>query len=411
MTTWNPSDKSANVTLSNGNLTVGASTGADGGVRSNLSKATGKVYFEYTVVNIAGGDTGVGIATGTASLTAIGPFATGAISIYGSGSIYFNGSDTGKTIGGSVGTICIAVDITGGLFWARWNAGNWNGSGTANPATGVGGINIAALFPTNAVFASNSTNNTAVNITVNFGATAFAQTAPSGFTAWDSGTILNAGLVTDSETFYAPGVTASNLLLPLLIASDDAFHAPTLAAGAVTFLPTLVSDADAFYAPGIANTSQFLQPAAGADTDTFYAPSIVAQQIPEQVLQPGLVAADDVIVTASVSGRNELQPALLVDPDDIATVNAGWRLFGQLLVDVDLIRSPHVETLTYLLPETINDETESVDNYPFFIQGVTGGIPVPPPSGVLTGSISHKRLTGSLGHRPQLTGSLKRRAA
>jgi hypothetical protein len=186
--TFNPSDKSANVTLSNGNLTVGASTSADGGVRSTLSKAAGKVYFEYTIVNIAGADTGVGIAKSTASLTAIGPSATGAVNIYGSGSIYFNGADTGKTIGGSVGTVCIAVDITGGLFWARWNGGSWNAnSGTANnPATGVGGINIAAVFPTNAVFASVSTNNTANNITVNFGAAAFAQTVPSGFTAWDS---------------------------------------------------------------------------------------------------------------------------------------------------------------------------------------------------------------------------------
>jgi hypothetical protein len=52
----------------------------------------------------------------------------------------------GGLIVGSVVEIC--VDIDARLFWLRVSAGNWNGSGTANPATGVGGINIAAMTGT-----------------------------------------------------------------------------------------------------------------------------------------------------------------------------------------------------------------------------------------------------------------------
>lgn len=45
--------------------------------------------------------------------------------------------------------------------------------------------------------------------------------------------------------------------------------------------------------------------------------------------------------------------------------------------------------------------------YPFRIQGITGGIPVPKPEGVLTGSIAAPRrvLTGTVGRL--LTGSLR----
>lgn len=48
--TWNPSDKSANVTLSNGNLTatITANT-AFYGARATIGKSSGKWYWEQTV--------------------------------------------------------------------------------------------------------------------------------------------------------------------------------------------------------------------------------------------------------------------------------------------------------------------------------------------------------------------------
>jgi len=77
--------------------------------------------------------------------------------------------------------IGIAVDFSGQLIWFRVApAGSWNGSGTANPATGVDGISISVIagsrFPT-------MTGQGGDAITANFGASAFTGVVPSGFTS------------------------------------------------------------------------------------------------------------------------------------------------------------------------------------------------------------------------------------
>jgi len=195
MTTWNPSDKSANITLSGGNLTVTCTSNVDGGVRSTISKSTGKVYFEYicTTFNATGGDTGCGIATSSAVLTSIGAVGVGGVITFPSGNTYFNGTNRfslGIINNGNI--LCVAIDITNNLYWIRNGTGNWNGSSTANPATGTGGLDVSGLFSTNAVFACICENSTLANISVNFGATAFVQTVPSGFAAWDPAVIAAA---------------------------------------------------------------------------------------------------------------------------------------------------------------------------------------------------------------------------
>ena len=188
-TTWNPADKSVNITLSNGNLTAtNGATAGDNGVRSVTSKSTGKYYVEFTITGVLGGpDTGIGIATSSAALT-IGATSTGGLICYaGTGNIYFNGSFTSISTGGStgIGTVwCMAIDLANSKGWFRINGGNWNGSGTDNPATNTGGINIATLFPTNAAYAFFCANANAAGVTANFGGTAFSFTVPSGFTAW-----------------------------------------------------------------------------------------------------------------------------------------------------------------------------------------------------------------------------------
>jgi hypothetical protein len=70
--------------------------------------------------------------------------------------------------------------------WFKKQGGtNWNNSGTANPATGVGGLLLSgagAIYLLGTLF-GNTPGDTG---TVNFGATAFIGTVPSGFTAWGS---------------------------------------------------------------------------------------------------------------------------------------------------------------------------------------------------------------------------------
>ncbi len=67
-TTWNPSDKSALIALSGGNL-VATNThkGATALVRSVASKATGKFYIEF--VSTSDGAHTLGIANSTQSLS------------------------------------------------------------------------------------------------------------------------------------------------------------------------------------------------------------------------------------------------------------------------------------------------------------------------------------------------------
>src|SRR6266566_3325751 len=54
-TTWNPSDKNASITLSNGNLTASVTTSSAKGVRSTTSRHTGKWYFRFLIVTIPAG--------------------------------------------------------------------------------------------------------------------------------------------------------------------------------------------------------------------------------------------------------------------------------------------------------------------------------------------------------------------
>jgi hypothetical protein len=78
----------------------------------------------------------------------------------------------------------MAIDLVNSKGWFRINGGNWDGSGTDNPATNTGGINIATLFPTNAAYALFCANNNAAGVAANFGTSAFSFTVPSGFSAW-----------------------------------------------------------------------------------------------------------------------------------------------------------------------------------------------------------------------------------
>jgi hypothetical protein len=184
-TTWNPSDI-AQATLSNGNLTV-TTSGVNTGVRATTGFTTGKYYWEATAVTWAGNGSEVGVATASAALLG-GALAGQAVVTRGTtalGGIHVNGTYSGSSLGTmSNGTVVgIAVDLTAGLIWFRKApSGNWNGSGTANPATGTGGISLGVLsgnvlLP---IYGGGIANEVT---TANFGATTFTGAVPSGFTS------------------------------------------------------------------------------------------------------------------------------------------------------------------------------------------------------------------------------------
>lgn len=178
---WNPADLSG-ITLSNGN-TVATGVGGGGGVRSTPSFSAGKYYLEHTWTNISTNSITSGIALGTASLTT--PTTGWARVARTSGNIFINNVDTGSSISGgsavsNASVIGIAVDFTAQLIWFRLGAaGQWNGSGTANPATAAGGLSIAAI--SSGALCASMNGGTSDAVTANFGANAFTGAVPAGF--------------------------------------------------------------------------------------------------------------------------------------------------------------------------------------------------------------------------------------
>jgi hypothetical protein len=163
--TWNPSDKNAGITLSNGDLTASFSANNQA-VRATLGKSAGKWYWEcYVQAGIF-----VGIGTDAASLSAhVGATATG-WSYYGSGggttkytngilSVYGAAFTTGDTIG-------VALDMDAGtiVFYK-------NGVSQGTAFSGLTGT----IFPMIS-FSSGST-------TANFGRRPFTYVVPEGYNA------------------------------------------------------------------------------------------------------------------------------------------------------------------------------------------------------------------------------------
>lgn len=87
LTNWNPSDKDADVTLSNGNLTFSAAL--SGSVRSTLSYPTGSVYAEFLITTA--GAACVGVANVSADLTGRFSSDNNGLSYDASGQIAKNG--------------------------------------------------------------------------------------------------------------------------------------------------------------------------------------------------------------------------------------------------------------------------------------------------------------------------------
>lgn len=186
-TTWNPSDKDANVTLTGGNLTAEAVNSNYYGVRSTTSKTWGLLYAEFLVVsgtNNAGPE--IGIATASASLTNyIGSSSLAWGYFFGMGDTtskkQYNGSITayGNGFGAVNDLLMLAVDLNQNKIWAGKN-GAWQSSG--DPAAGTGeafsNILLRPLFLITTVRGA--------KITANFGGSAFTYTPPTGFQSWDS---------------------------------------------------------------------------------------------------------------------------------------------------------------------------------------------------------------------------------
>jgi hypothetical protein len=178
-TTWNPSDKSGLYTLSNGNLTAthdGSSTSA--AVRGTPGRAQGKRYIEFTLVSV--NTMQLGFADASHALTSELTVTTHAVGYASSdGKITQNSSVllTAATAAQN-DVLGVAIDMDAHLLWVRVNGGDWNNSGSADPAAGTGGASILSgtLYP-----ALSNNGNNSVAATINDGLAAFTRAPPAGF--------------------------------------------------------------------------------------------------------------------------------------------------------------------------------------------------------------------------------------
>jgi len=174
----------SSIVLSNNNLTA-TFIATQSGVLSTIGYNSGKYYAEVKFVSgSASGDCSIGLAPSTEPLSSQIGYndSSGAIAIFqNSGNIYRNGTSVGSgspfsTVGNTVG---VAVDFTNKLIWFCTSGGEWNGSGTANPSTGTGGL---AYTNTGLMYLAVATDEACV-MTANFDGS-FVTTCPSGFNAW-----------------------------------------------------------------------------------------------------------------------------------------------------------------------------------------------------------------------------------
>lgn len=183
-TSWNPEDKSSEITLSNGNLTASSTYFGWRGVRSVYSASSGKHYWE---INCGSGtsDIKLGVCTADMSFTNphYSPYGWGVYNYDGVRSwLYHDGMASSFYIPFAVGDVIgIALDLDSGEVYFAVN-GVWINSGdpetNTNPSySGLSGDFFAFvdLYPTY--------TEPVEYATANFGGSAFTYSVPSGYTS------------------------------------------------------------------------------------------------------------------------------------------------------------------------------------------------------------------------------------
>lgn len=189
-TTWDSGNKSANITLTNSNLTATVGASGQSAVRATSSlSGTDKRYGELTIdaANAGAGNAVIGFANASFTFSSALIGTTNSFGYRMDGLILFNSGALGVCAVGfpawnTGDNFSWAQDFGAKLFWARVNGGAWLGNvlGTSDPATGANGCDTSAvtgsLFP-----AFNSSTNTDA-VTAKFSSSSWLFVAPSGYT-------------------------------------------------------------------------------------------------------------------------------------------------------------------------------------------------------------------------------------
>jgi hypothetical protein len=193
--TWDPTRKSAGSTLSNGNLTATCNTSSGGFVAGFAVNSTvsSKIYWEITAVSFNSSSFCLcGFDNGSAATNSFLGSGNDSMGVHQGGGGFFNGSGTGTVFPSvSAGDVVgFAVDFNAKIIWTKNITGGTTwcvGSAIGDPALGTGGFSFATInVGTGAFFAGYTLDFNALGTvyTANFGATAYAQTPPTGYGNW-----------------------------------------------------------------------------------------------------------------------------------------------------------------------------------------------------------------------------------
>jgi len=186
--TWNPLDKNASITLSDGNLKLAVGN-VDSSVRSTFAASSGKWYWEITITSSSGHGT-VGVTNSLHSLSS-----TPGNSTVGVG---YRCSDGGKLINGTYTASYGASYTTGDVIGVALNMEDGevtfykNNASQGVAATGLSGTLFAA---------AGNENVSSLTWTANFGQTAFTYTPPTDFLALNTANLATPSITDGSKYF------------------------------------------------------------------------------------------------------------------------------------------------------------------------------------------------------------------
>ncbi len=192
---WNSIDKTSSMDITGNGLIATPHASAEEQVRCTTSHSVGRFYAELTVTVKAGGAETFGFGLASAShsfsdylgqtespLMSVGYFDDGAV-LYNSAQLLATNVNTAFV---ATNTIGLAVDLVNYKLYVKniTTASNWNNNGSADPATGIGGLDISTLGKA-PFFLAVDIEHSGDSGTLNAGSSAFVGSLPAGgYQAW-----------------------------------------------------------------------------------------------------------------------------------------------------------------------------------------------------------------------------------
>lgn len=242
-------------------------------------------------------------------------------------------SITPATAGARIIGIYAAAKSSAAAWTAPSNSSNWTEITNTTPAAGLPRLGVShhewtsgAFDPDAVTGGSSSTSDSWVGATIALRPGAAVQN-------------LDPPLLTNSQTFHAPTVSASYTLSPSLLTNGQTFHAPTVTS-AVTLSPPLVTNAQTFYSPSISQTTTLAPPLLDSSASVF-APTVAPGAV---TLSPSLLTSAASIFAPTVTSSLTLFPPVLDTSATIhvPTVTSSYALTAPLLTNSQTFYAPTV---------------------------------------------------------------------